>query len=241
MTFGGSGGILFVATTAKTHYRRTQQRCMTTRSGREFRGMESSFETEATGGRDGVGELGSRDGEEAAVGRGLGHGGEEVPEVAASHGHGAETAGAGGMTALIQLLLAQQGEERRRREEDEQRRLQEERRRRDDEDRRRREEYQLQLETLRGVLERTAEGSPARPVDPGEHVKLTRFTENEDIEAYLTTFERVMTLGRVPNEAWTMRLAPQLSGKALQAYAATPTADAADYIPESQGSDSTAI
>ena len=191
--------------------------------------MENSFETEATGGRDGVGELGSRDGEEAAVGRGLGHGGEEVPEVAASHGHGAETAGAGGMTALIQLLLAQQGEERRRREEDEQRRLQEERRRRDDEDRRRREEYQLQLETLRGVLERTAEGSPARPVDPGEHVKLTRFTENEDIEAYLTTFERVMTLGRVPNEAWTMRLAPQLSGKALQAYAATPTADAADY------------
>ena len=63
----------------------------------------------------------------------------------------------------------------------------------------------------------------------GEHVKLTKLTETDDVEAFLTTFERVMTIGRVPEETWTLRLAPLLSGKALQAYAAVPTADAADY------------
>ena len=39
--------------------------------------------------------------------------------------------------------------------------------------------------------------------------------EYEDIEAYLTTFERMM---QVEEARWVFQLAPQLAGKAQQAY-----------------------
>ena len=45
----------------------------------------------------------------------------------------------------------------------------------------------------------------------------------------MTTFERVMQLGRVSEDLWTLKLPPQLIGKAQQAYAAMNTTDAADY------------
>ena len=50
-----------------------------------------------------------------------------------------------------------------------------------------------------------------------EKVVLTKFIEGEDIEAFLTTFERLMTLYHVEEARWVV---PQLSGRALQAYAA---------------------
>ena len=62
-----------------------------------------------------------------------------------------------------------------------------------------------------------------------EFIKLTRLGENDDVEAYLTTFERIMEVNEVGRERWPFQLAPQLTGKAQQAYAALNPDDAKDY------------
>ena len=49
-------------------------------------------------------------------------------------------------------------------------------------------------------------------------LKLTKLTETENIESYLTTFERMMHVYNVDEEQWAFKLAPQLAGKAQQAY-----------------------
>ena len=157
------------------------------------------------------------------------------PDRAARGGSGGDAETGSGMVDMLRLLLVQQEDERRRREERE--RIQFEQQQRWEqaqqaEEQRRQAAHELQLEALRSMLERGRDGphsSGGRPAETSEHVKLTKLAETDEVEAFLTTFERVMTLGRVPEEAWTLRLAPQLTGKALQAYAATPTADAADY------------
>lgn len=56
-----------------------------------------------------------------------------------------------------------------------------------------------------------------------------KLTKEDDIEAYLTTFERLMVAYEVKKERWAFRLAPQLVGKAQQAYAGMSVADAGDY------------
>lgn len=53
--------------------------------------------------------------------------------------------------------------------------------------------------------------------------------DTDDIEAYLTTFERLMTAYGVNKSRWIFKLAPQLTGKAQQAYAAVRVTDASDY------------
>ena len=60
-------------------------------------------------------------------------------------------------------------------------------------------------------------------------IKLTRLGEKDEIEAYLTTFERIMEVNEVAKERWPFQLAPQLTGKAQQAYAALTPEDAKDY------------
>ena len=59
--------------------------------------------------------------------------------------------------------------------------------------------------------------------------KIARLSEVDDIEAYLTTFERLMSVERVDRATWAVRLAPHLTGKAQQAYAAMRETDSADY------------
>ena len=49
------------------------------------------------------------------------------------------------------------------------------------------------------------------------------------IEAFLTTFEKMMAAYEVPMERWAFVLAPQLTGKAQKAYAAMSEADAGKY------------
>ena len=56
-----------------------------------------------------------------------------------------------------------------------------------------------------------------------------KLTEEDDIEAYLTTFERLLVVYEVKKEHWAFRFAPQLVGKAQQAYAGMSVADAGDY------------
>ena len=182
----------------------------------------------------------------------------ETHESGADGGHGAALAGDqgdGGMIALLRLMHAQQEqqqkwlqgqqEEQDRRQEEQEHRREEQERRREDLERQceeqergqaeQREMLRVQMDALRSLLERTltpgggVSTGGARSGDPAEHIKLTRLTEADDVEAYLTTFERLMQLGRIAEESWTLWLAPQLTGKAQQAYAALSATDATDY------------
>ena len=60
-------------------------------------------------------------------------------------------------------------------------------------------------------------------------MKLTRLSDSDNIEAYLTTFERIMEAHEVSRDRWSFKLAPQLTGKAQEAYAALPPHDARSY------------
>ena len=80
-----------------------------------------------------------------------------------------------------------------------------------------------------------AAATPARPLDgdsaigPKDSRKLTKLTDGDDIEAFLKTFERLMEVYDVPKERWAYRLAPQLTGKAQQAYTAVSSDSAKKY------------
>ena len=62
-----------------------------------------------------------------------------------------------------------------------------------------------------------------------EHMRFTRLSDGDDIEAYLTTIERMTEAYGVSREHWPFKLAPQLMGKAQQAYAALPPEGAKVY------------
>ncbi|XP_076851840.1 uncharacterized protein LOC143504063 [Brachyhypopomus gauderio] len=83
-------------------------------------------------------------------------------------------------------------------------------------------------------VQRTVTHDPAplnqRPMCLGwTSPKMLPFREDEDIEHYLTTFERIAQAGRWPREDWTLHLVPLLSGKARAAYVAMDIEDTADY------------
>ena len=139
-------------------------------------------------------------------------------------------------------------EELRRREEDRHQRVEEEkrrwdsdrelreeeRRRRDDEARKeaekREKEWKAQLDLiskLAGI--RSTDLAATNRAAAESEAKVAKLTEKDDIEAYLTTFERIMGAYNIAKERWVFKLAPQLSGKAQQAYAALQTDEAKDY------------
>ena len=60
-------------------------------------------------------------------------------------------------------------------------------------------------------------------------VKVAKLTKNDDIEVYFTTFERLMVSYEVKKDKWAFKLAPQLVGKAQQAYVGLSVTDASDY------------
>ena len=82
------------------------------------------------------------------------------------------------------------------------------------------------------LLREMVEGSKPREEAParssGENDKV-KFSEADDVEAYLTTFERMMVVYEVDRARWVYKLALQLMGKAQKAYAAMATEDAGDY------------
>ena len=78
------------------------------------------------------------------------------------------------------------------------------------------------MEVMRSLVkesQKEPEESVAR-VGSEQAVKLTKLTESDDVEAYLTTFKRMMEAYQVDMAKWAYLLAPQLTGKAQQAYAA---------------------
>ena len=72
-------------------------------------------------------------------------------------------------------------------------------------------------------------GRPRRVEIGPESLKLTKLTERDNIEAFLTTFERAIEAHGVERDKRAVILAPQLTGKAQLAYAAMSNEDARDY------------
>ena len=120
--------------------------------------------------------------------------------------------GATDTTELVRVLT--QERERREREVEEQRKFMQE---------------QMDL-LMKLVQEQARSATPGNgTVTVERDVKFTKLTEADDVEAYLTTFERTMSAFKVPREQWVYKLAPQLTGKAQQAFAAMETAGADKY------------
>ena len=88
-----------------------------------------------------------------------------------------------------------------------------------------------QMVLLRELLEGVQKQSEATmlQVDRDNDVKVAKLTSEDDIEAYLTTFERLMKAHNVKKDRWTYKLTPHLTGEAQQAYVAMAQADAEDY------------
>ena len=109
--------------------------------------------------------------------------------------------------------------------------MREKRRRRDEEIAQREEELRRQMDLLQSLVEGMMKQSEAtsKKSDSRKDVRVAKLTEQDDIEAYLTTFERLMIAYEVPEEQWTFMLAPQLVGKAQQAYAGLSADEAYDY------------
>ena len=129
---------------------------------------------------------------------------------------------------LLKILVDSQqrqaeAEERRRAAEDE------ERRRRLVEEQRRQEESERQMALIARLLEKSTldDGRDRKPRE--RDAQLVRLTDKDDIETYLTTFERVMEAYEVDRNRWTFKLAPYLSGRAQEVYGSLAAEAAANY------------
>ena len=122
--------------------------------------------------------------------------------------------------------MRKQDAERTRERERQERIREEERRRYEEENERRITATNKQMEMLQDLVRGHTEKDAKRDSDP---MKLTRLTDVDDIESYLTTFERMMKAYEVDTARWAFKLAPQLTGRAQQAYAALDPSDAECY------------
>ena len=108
-----------------------------------------------------------------------------------------------------------------------------ERERREREEEKRTRAMQEQMDAIMRIVEATR-AAPRAALDDREGIserdlKLCTLTEANDIEAYLTTFERMMEAYEIDKARWVFKLAPQLSGKAQQTYSTLPTGESNDY------------
>ena len=110
------------------------------------------------------------------------------------------------------------------------------RRQREEEWKQRDKELRVQMELLAKIAEvKKAESTETSKAGDND-LRVVKLTDRDDIEAYLTTFERLMTAYNIPRNKWIFKLAPQLTGKVQQAYAALTTEDAEDaLIYDSEG------
>ena len=109
----------------------------------------------------------------------------------------------------VEQMMPQLVEDRRKREEE----FATERAARERDAEKRIQEMQKQMDTLMKLV-----SDSHKPKAPGTgplgnvpQVKLVALTEQDDIESYLVTFERIMDAYKIPQEQWTYYLAPQLT------------------------------
>ncbi len=87
-------------------------------------------------------------------------------------------------------------------------------------------QMQLDLERTR-VSGTTSDGTAARVKD--QEPRLARLEDTEDIEHFLTTFERLAEVYQWPRGDWAIRLIPLLTGKARSAFVAMNPSQTQDY------------
>ena len=93
------------------------------------------------------------------------------------------------------------------------------------------EESRKQMLLLQALVEgvKKQDEAAVRKAESDKDVKGAKLTENDDFEAYLTTFERLMVVHKVKKDKWAITLAPQLVGNAQQVYTGLSVTDASDY------------
>ena len=123
------------------------------------------------------------------------------------------------MEQMMQTLI----EDRRKREEE----FAAERAAREKDTEKRIQDMQTQMEALMKLVSESHKAKT--PLGNGPQVKLVPLTEQDDIESYLVTFERIMDAYKIAKEQWTYYLAPQLTGRAQQAFAALPKDESSTY------------
>ena len=126
------------------------------------------------------------------------------------------------LSAIIQTLM----DDRRQRE----LQIAEERAQREREFERQQERRQREMDEKMDVVMRLVENVGKSKSNSGEGaVQVAKLTDDDDIEGYLTTFERQMAAYEIDKARWAFLLAPKLSGRAQQAYMAVDAKDAGDY------------
>ena len=85
---------------------------------------------------------------------------------------------------------------------------------------------QQQMEALQKLV---VESRKREEKSEMEQLKLTKLADQYDIEAFLTTFKRMMGVFGIEQNRWASKLAPQLTGKAQKTFAAMRNAEASDY------------
>ena len=103
--------------------------------------------------------------------------------------------------------------------------------RRDEENARREEYNRRQIEILQSLVQGIQLQGEAvgKRAEGQKDVKVQKLTEEDDIVAYIATFERLMIAYEVKDDRWVFKLASNLVGKAQQAYASLNAEDASDY------------
>ena len=70
----------------------------------------------------------------------------------------------------------------------------------------RKEERKIQIDFMKALMEGTPQVPPCRQLLP--EIVFRKLSEADDIEAYLTTFERQVTSANLERQHWAFKLAP---------------------------------
>ncbi|XP_041421806.1 uncharacterized protein LOC121394536 [Xenopus laevis] len=143
-----------------------------------------------------------------------------------------------GLDELLKWMVLKQIESDQKHKVEEQRWRQDEAKRREEEQRRFQQEarehreemlklQQMQHKQLAEILQSWKAQSPNST--SLKDLRLTKLTADDDIESYITMFERVAQTCVWPKEQWVIRLAPYLTGKAQKAYSSLNARDAQNY------------
>uniref|UniRef100_A0A8C5D4E5 SCAN box domain-containing protein n=1 Tax=Gouania willdenowi TaxID=441366 RepID=A0A8C5D4E5_GOUWI len=93
-------------------------------------------------------------------------------------------------------------------------------------------EHPVQQPVVEGAAAQA--GPPVLPalvrIPSGKGPKMQPYQNDEDIDHYLTTFERIATACQWPKGEWALYLAPLLNGKARAAYVAMDVTETMDYV-----------
>ena len=120
------------------------------------------------------------------------------------------------LTQLLQALLTAREEEKRW-----------ERARQKDNWQKRQEERKVQIDLMKALLEGVTLNSVPSQLQP--NINFRKFTEADDIGAYLTAFEKFVTSEQLGQQHWAFKLVSYLTSKAQQVYVALSIKEAADY------------